>query len=1039
MDPDTFAQSFLQFIRAEPSDPEHIKQSNLIKNNINNLGLIFQFLPQCPVSVKEMALTFVTITEILKNRGGLLDVPFLQQQINFLMTFIAEKIDFILSNPSLKNLCADAVAYSFRFLFELTIPNPPVFSSLFQTFESPHENMKILSLEIMNSLVTAIKDSKLKHLTETDYMRNVELFQKTQLSSYFNHAAHVILMNNPTLIDHALNLLVSCFKNFATKLDNADIDTYVFSAPQEIYQFYQKTDLPSALFQIFNSAPPGSNRENLAMESLIYFSSVAWRPIDRNTQLAYLFFAANTITQFMRSGRCQQDEATLLSTSRFIFKIGTIINVAMFIQGQTEVAVNFFLAVRDITIFAFNNCLMKEPSNYLIKFWGKLANTRFDMSTGIPQEFIQLFPEVFNAYVNAVCSYFNNEGECESDVEISQFLESIKHLWYIEWITPKICSQYVANVLSTLTQELVSKPIDMSSITILYRIVHVILIITAQFVGRLSPKNLEDNAILIDSILNFINITNDFTKSIIASNIEPLLGILCTLEKSLKYFTLYFKREFIGSTQGYGTTNTDRIYANLPIFQSLPLEVRRQAAFDIIFNRFLHDLENFMFNPDLLKELLEFIDDFIQKSPKDVKILVQNNALLQTLIQRKFIIEFKFFSQSVSVNKLYTILNKLYVRSILTVDQWAAFLPYFDQRFSQLASSGYSDQIMVFNLFSELNGALKGNGISTLFYYLFRWFMTHVDDTIQCIAKHSNNENVLIAICKTWTALCTNKGYKLIIPSTSAEGIKLFQSSLKVIQTLAGSDLTDERVVNIKMKYITKIIAPSLSTKYVNFGIMEYFKDTSLDIMIDIYFTVLANWSFEAYKLYPKIVKSMNAIILSILEIKPMKIADEAKLNLISRFLFKAMLQLDNSLYIKEVYQTLTKLIEFFLQSNCANLITNFQAHFLAILDQIINGSQPLTDTAAAPLYYMFLGIPGWAQHVFEMICSIFDPKNREEISALFTTTFGVIDPAKGVTQGQKDLRNILVVFKKKIKKYATNLSDIAEFEPYFLTQEPRL
>ena len=1032
MDQDQFNQCFLDLLHMDMSSSDFQQQMGSIIHNVNNLRFIFDFLPHCPMQMNELTLTFYAITQILKNRGGLLDGNFLQEQINFLMSFITGIAQNIVSQQGLVNACADAVGYSYRFIFELAQPDPPPFTSLFELLNNPDDSIKNLSLEIMNSVVVAIKE-KLKHLTDVEQQKILNSFQQKQLPEYFVKAASIVLSNHPRLIDNGLKLLVSCFQNFAYKMDSKEIvsiDNYFFPAPQNLFIFYQKEDLPRTLFQIFSTSPPDSPKQSNAMESLIYFTSVTWKEFNISFQRPFIDFAATSITNLIMEKKCQTAQKTLLVSSRFIFKLGTIINVNVmqFLDGSSAISNNFFMAVRDLTIFSFQNFLFDEPSNYFIKFWGRLAGPRYGMQvSSLPVEFVNLFPQIFQSYIESLINY---DFDDENSTEIAQFIESIKFLWSVVSMSPGRCSSLVASTLSNLTQQLLSRQPDDVSVAILNRISFIIHIITAQFVGRLTASNRDDHIILIDALLNFINLTNDYIKSIASNNqmVSPLSDALAKVETAIQFFTDHFKRDFL-----YASNNiANYIYSNLPIFNEIALEFRKQRAFDIIFNRFLNDFYNFKSKPSLLLELIKFIDEFIQKSPKEVKQLVQNNELLQSLIQRKFVLEFEG-EEIYQVSKLYTTLNKLYVRSIQTVDQWSTFLPYFDHKFNQLRENGFTDSPNVFILFSEINGVLKGNGVTNLFYFLFRWFMTHINDILACIERYRENTGIITTICKAWTSLSTNKGNKLVIPNTSSEGIKLFRSSMEIIEKLSQGDLSNPDNASIRMKYISKIIAPSLTMKYVNFGIMKYFKDNSYDQMIDRYFWILTNWPFEVYSQFDKIVQRMNSIILSIIAIEPTKIADDAKLSLISQFLFKAMLHNNNALYIKEIYQTLTKLFEFFLSINSAQYIANFQPHFLAILDQIINNSQTSIDIAAGPLCYMILGNREYANHVFEQFCNLFDQKSKEELDNLFRVTFNVeVNEQKSIQIAQKELRTRLINFKKRILRYATNLSDIPEFENFF-------
>ncbi|KAK8841138.1 Exportin 7 [Tritrichomonas musculus] len=1048
MNAESFSEYFSQILN-DPSSTESAHRIDYISNHVSYLDFLLQILPNCinndePNNTKFLVLTFIIIVLILKKRGGLLSVDFLQKQIEYLLSFITSNANLLINDKKLIIFCSDAVAYSYRFLFESTVPQAPSFDALFSLYNEQNFAFKMIALSIMKSVVVAMKDFELKHLLEDKQEDNVILFQRLYISPYFKIAADILLNNNANLIDPALELLVGCFQMFERRREFAEIDRYIFNPPPDILPYYQNNDnaLPNTLFHLFDSSEPESIREELSMKNLFYFASAneaAWlsQPL---SQISFFIFTASSITNLIKSSRCQKSPKSLYLMSRLIFKLAVLkIPVKHFFQANQQIAVEFFVAVHDLTIFAFQECFLDEPtSNYLIKFWGQIVSYRFDQSSVSP-EFMQLFPKIFNSCIEALVNQ-NDEKIIQHvyDFEMSQYIDNSKYLWQIASIDQQSCANCISNALGNSTQLLLSNSLDQNSKSILCKIICLILIITGQFINRISSiyhdnDLISKNVILITAIYNFINITNDVISNIVQLAIQSddpiFLKLLAKAEIALKCFTNAISRDYF--VQGSQLPPiVKKILMSLQICDNPSCEYRKQFIFDMLFNRFLLDFKVFN-DPELLDELLKFIDTFIFKGTKEVKTLSQNNVLLQSLIQRKFILEFTQSSETVSIGKLYKLLNKLYVRSIQTVEQFEAFLPYFDDRFANLKATGYQNAEVIYVLYSELQGALKGNRATDLYYFLFHWFMTqHVDDTINCILNHNNNSKIVESIAKTWSSLCPTKGPQLILPKHSAEGIKLFQCSLRVIQALISAANVD---INDRKKYIIKIIAPSVSYKnnYVNFGIMEYFKDNSFESMVDIFFIIIRNWQVQIDG-NSKMIELNNSIIQSIIQIKPNLISDEDKLLSITQFLYRASTKISDRVKIadiKDIFDTLSSLMELFIENDNPGRISTFRPHFIQIMELLINSHESISDKVSTPIYYMLLYDGNWVSHAFDLICSLFDQKNKEEISELFKVTFTVDFTPPPKENGIRQLRsNLMKTFSKNIIKYATSIYDIEEF-----------
>lgn len=1025
--PETFPDE-IRYLYEHQSERETISRQIFLINHLSTLVLLLDYFPS-QQDPKLLAYLFIFIKKIMQKKGILLEVEQLQNQIAHFIQYMAENAQLLSSS----DVCigfSDAVGYTYRFLFEKTLSNPAPFLELFQLFESDSEQIKIVCLSIMKSVLFALKDSTLSYTYDHNQKRNAEYFKETYYSSYFQVAAKTLLENSPKLIDPSLNLLEQCFTFYANQTNSDKELNYRFNAPMDVIHYYQSGNhqLPDALLTLFETSTPGSERERLAVELLIYFASASeniWGN-PRTSPMSFLLFTSAKLTQLIQSQRCQKTENTLHLTSRLIYKLGTFkIPAVRFMAENQEVAVNFFLAVSTLTEFSFHKYLMESASNYFLKFWGELCFVHSNL-TSMPADFVRIFPHVFTNYIESLKNYDESQ---ESTVDGMQtYIESMKYLWCIALADSPTCVQCITSALESSTAFLLSNQIDQNTCLVLYNIKFLILIITSLFSSR-SPINPHPDivakyTVILTTVFNFITSTNDAMGNLIevVQQDEKLMSALVNIELALKYFTSAISTDYFSKTNNQLVL---MVYSQLPMCQGLSIEAQKQTVFDILLNRFLQDFKFFSSMPDPLCELINFISDFYLKSSRFDSSLSQNNQLLQSLLQRQFILEFPF---ELSSAKLYKALNVIYIKSIQTTEQMESFLSYFDQLFDQLQKCNHENGRMVFVLYSELNGVLKGNGNKSLYLFLFKWIMTHIDDTINCILKNVEDP-IIRAISKVWIKIVTNKGIKLVPAGTSADAIQLFHCSLRVIQALISLQNPPFDIRPL----IIKIIAPSVSGKVqINFGVMDYFKDTAFQEMISIFFLALNGWNIqnESSEADPKLINKIGSVIQAIFQLKPELITATEQVALISNFFMQALTANLKLCDIRDIlFDSITKFMELFIQNGNTQGFEILRPHFVKILDLLITSKESITAQASKPWYYMLFFDRGWVEHVFEQICSLYDSGNAEEVRKLFQVTFFDIDMNQPKANSIAELRNNLTnIFKKNIMKYSPNVYDIEEF-----------
>jgi hypothetical protein len=590
--------------------------------------------------------------------------------------------------------------------------------------------------------------------------------------------------------------------------------------------------------------------------------------------------------------------------------------------------------------------------------------------------------------------------------------------------------EIIADLIEQNTDELVAAPDEPGTIGAVYRLTMLMLIVSAKIQIRQYPGVTADDigqlARLIGAVFRYV-VQTDAILPIIA-NADGVRSYVVSLEKAVMRFVFAFRRDYLSPAK----PAIEQVYATL--------EGDQHAAFDLFVNRFLRDLELFLAFPELLEEISKFLLELITESEKDpsTKEFVVSNTMLQGLTQRELFLNFSVVENFEKCKLLLSLLNRIYARSIKTVDGWAPFLAHFDDRFASIAARRYGNAHAIFCLYREVCGVLSGNCGYRDYLIIFRWFLArHVDDTLACIRSQGGSMNTILAIGRAWCLLCSNKGKKLVLPPASAEGIVLFQSSLKVIQALVEAVMdTDDRTM-----LICKIIRPSLSENYANFGVMDFYGDPSLDQMLQIFFAILDGWEFDQVKALKNGARTILEAIHAIIQHRPAKFEEGDRSALVLNFLWRTLGWKQSTEQVwslsencfKHACNCLQDLMLFLLPKDGIDW-SIFRQHFITLMDVLFappspNGPKigPVIDMVAGPLCYLAKMDSAFVEVTFRAICNGFDEQYREAVGGLLHTAFETVEQVTSPDQLQK-FRHALNQFKKEVLRYSIQLFDIPGF-----------
>ena len=251
MENDEFAQDLQKIIDADQINTTQGSEIYLLinnfTNNLSNLPMLFQVLPSYQRNIRHLMTIFNLIRSIMKKKGCLLNLQNLEELINFFPIIESLSHEIALSQEVLP-ICCDVIAYIYRFIFELALDEHPSFDPVFKLISSSTESNVILGLKIMSSIVDIMK-TPMKHISIKQRNHEIaQIFENTQLSSYFKAAIQHSINLTPIITPVALNLIITIFQFLKTKINSTqnkedDSFDFEFGVPNEIFQIYHNFDM----------------------------------------------------------------------------------------------------------------------------------------------------------------------------------------------------------------------------------------------------------------------------------------------------------------------------------------------------------------------------------------------------------------------------------------------------------------------------------------------------------------------------------------------------------------------------------------------------------------------------------------------------------------------------------------------------------------------------------------------------------------------------------------------------------------------------
>ena len=1031
--PEQVIKSLVETLTLNNSDREATRCLDSMSLLTQNLEPFDQVLNQI-TNPNSYSVIIPMLKNLMEKRGCLLSVQVLTQHLEYLCNIFNEKAALINSVAGASNIFAGLIAISYRFLLQTSLQerDPKPFPFIFEKLSSNDVDRSI-ALTTLCRIVTNIKENQYQ-LTDTKHLDFKSFFYRNMLRSYFECTFPFMENPNDPTIIQTLDLLLACLQ-FTTH--NDDMLMFRFNVPGDWVDFYTDTSIPERLFRIYAESSTEAGKK--ALDALLLFSSAVdstWKAMDQ--QIIFIkTIAAQLKEAILKEGIFENvTEEADLEFSRLICKIGMVLPLQHFITDGASA--EFFDAIRKYTEDHFTQMKFEEDTksqticSYMLTFWGKTAATCSISPQSYDGDLLALFPAIFN---NFVSSYLDNVTDTLlSDIDDPETLmPQFESLWNLTLIAPKDCVDTItAKVNEAIAVMQSGESVDQAII----RLAILVTMIASRFSIRSNnyyrslpnQEQSEQKAELVGDIFNIINTTNG---EVLASLVSSFPNEISILEKTIVVFAKTFKRDMF-------TLKPD-VRA---VYEAMGLgEEGRKVAFDLFVNRFIDDLTYFQGNYNILYQILIYIDDISNSScTKDVKELTASNEAIQNLVQRKVAINFAPFEGEEDVSlkhqkKLITLLNTIYARIIPSIDALKVFLSFIDSKFTEMSktSPAYGDPMEVFTVFSEIRGILHGCAQIPHFVYVARWYLNnYVDVAVHCLELHGDKSGVCRAIIQSWGCIAANKGLKLVFPSGSCDGIRVFKASLSIIQ------VTLEKVQDPDVQIsILKMINSSVTQTYCNFGVMKFFNDNAPDVMIQTFFDFISQ--IPLADICDKYMMAAVTSITSIVNVFGSEILPNDSYRAVALAYLKTNIRETKKI---DTWKACCKALTAILACASSNeglegVFDELRPHFIILLDNVINESTSLVDNACGPFYLMATRASEFVSSTLGVLINAFDPDNQPKVNEIVDTFTSQIPQGDVLPlDPPKQFRFALSKFKIDMVRFPISVLNIPDFAELFEEEE---
>ena len=963
-----------EYNRNSENKSENTLKLGSFSRRIEFLPYCFELLTKHFNSHVHSFFAFESIKNIILKRGPIIFDQDLLNLFDFLYNLFENKINDILSNPTILNISSDSISIVIRFLLERNINNSFPIDQI-HIFYEKDDNFKLLSLNIIQSLVDSFQEPFYHLEKETEFLIR-KYFLENYIFLFFDASFNQITNENSLIIDKSLNVMKSCFLFIQQKI-NSQSKFYIY--PQNFSKYYLDNKYLTNLLNIIISNN-NDNIKNLVFNILIYLFSTTNSIFPSNIEYnQYFYYSSVEFSNILN--KIEINETNIEYICSIFSIIIDQINPEYYFQHEKSLIFFDLLLEFSINTFqlgSFNTFI------FILKIWNSISLCDLKYLPNLTEYLLHIIRNFFN-FIKI--KLLNEKFEFLEEIDI----DDLYNFW-------KISERFLPQIVEIIDEDIkyYFNNFDENSIIHFCFFTKLITSKVSKFNSNL-PNEYEIS--LFHSILYIVQNTNDNLIQLIETfNINIL-----TLELILTDFLSEFQKKFFPNILNRNSNNID----DFSIFKS---------NFLVFFvRRLLTDLSIFTSISgcgNLILKIFYVIENLISKDIS--KQIIIEDSLVNSLLNRTIDINYEQ-SDLLEFKKTRTRLYYLYSRFLNSNKSLTSFLKEFDLRFSNL---DFSDQSLVFGLYRDLYGAYSGSTISTIpkiTYKFKKWFLeNHLEHTTNLILIHSNCLIVVNAICHLWVGF-----FK--INSNSREnnksnlmygiGIVLFRSSLNIAKALIENIESQPDQISI----LIKLIYFCLKSKIVHFGVMKYYGDNSLELIIKLFFDIL---KIELEFNNEKIIIKLISIIKKIIKLYPILVlVDENYLILILGFLKQVFLQKNKDTYEKSWNCLKLLFINMKDKQEGLNNLPLYQSLFVIILDNIINSNNNFVYGSGEIISYYYILDKDFCHKIFNCILNTYDNSFKDKILNIFENFLNNINL-------NEDFKKLINNFRKEMKKYPTIFTD---------------
>ena len=939
--------------------------------------------------------------DVMVNRGVLLALDQNQAHISNLLEIADNFANLIASDYAIRNIFSDALAISYRFVIEITKSAPLPFADLFMIYKKSNDH-KVIAINTMYSVMNCLENN-MKHVSNELHRLLIRQFCQYLIQDYFQCSFVSILDSNQTVNEIGVNLLYKCITFFPNSQKK----------PRFLHEFFETPKYVDVLLNYYmrwKDDTQNSQQASKTLETLSYYVKMS-REYVRNNILNEAMNKISMIIQDIINSQTNNDV-------NYSDILQFLIDITEFDDFYRVKCIETFLGV---VIPFTDNYIHNNPDNFIL-LWKKISKIS-DRGSDFPKP--ELVNDVLLQIYSKFLMYLFFSCEKSSELYFNNYDYGIKILsnaWkmvrnQIVNASDLICNQSEEILNNGMTEESYQKMIIIvmatdaliqcysSCSTDYERAVSNILPKIVKFIifeiqnQDLVLNNYHAYGLIVPKVeFLFITLTDSFLKYICRNKANICANnIIRKIDEFMKQFgSGYSNNIFVNFL-------LDHMIDNLLIFKDCS-----NITFGII---------NFLSN-----SMIHGINNENSFSFSNASIVSTNKKIVD-LSYRKIV--FNFEDEYASFNDLKKYLPLLYniYGKVIKDDEWDGFLNLFDQEFDRIREN--SNPKSCFILYRKIRGILIESRNNEIALNIFKWMLfTHLEDTKNMLKNYHQYKFAVNAIIKSWYELYKRNIFRGI--ENTGLGILYFKANVQILLTL-------KEFCEDSQWQAMKIIYNSIINEYANFGIMSLYKDNSLQIVLDIFFSLVQNWAIgETPKRLMRITQTLSKII-EIGVADNMIISNDIILT-ICEFLIQNLL-VHNEETWTITCQCISKLLQKALEYSVP--MQKFMQFFIVIFDALINLSftdPDMISATAETIRLLIMHNFDQCMKVSDAVLSTFEQKYVEDVRKIFHNFLKAADNEND--NSEKHFHGKLKDFSNDMKRYHVEIANIPIFTGIFRRSE---